>query len=234
MMNYIPVVKRETYPRTFLWRVNLFVIFTEEVSFAPDDERLKEILSVQTKQVFARENDLIALDSDNIIYIISGKSVLITVSAADYKGFENFSKNIPLLKNILECLGVKECQILFSKINRLNFGSALKGKKGIINLAKELMSKDYMSCALISGDDGKSGKYTLVQNDNDVVIVGYTFLTEKEDTIFEMQIDTQTIIRPLEIDLLKHLKEQNDDLFFFWHWAISDALLLNMKEEVKS
>lgn len=234
MMNYIPVVKRETFHRTFLWRVNLFVNFIEEVSFAPDDKRLKEILSVQTKQVFVRENDLIALDSDNIIYIINSKSVLITVSAADYKGFEHFSKITPLLKNILESLGVKECQFLFSKINRLNFGPVLKGKAHIVNLAKELLSKEYMSSALISNDDGKSGKYTLVQNDHDVVIVKYAFLTEKDNTIFEVQIDTQTIIRPLEIDLLKHLKEQNDDLFMFWHWAISDALLLNMKEEMKS
>lgn len=234
MMNYIPVVKRETYRRTFLWRVNLFANFTEEVSFSPDDERLKEILSVQTKQVLVRENDLIALDSDNIFYIINSKSILVSVSAADYKGFEHFSKITPLLMNILECLGVKESQLLFSKINRLNFGPVLKGKTGIVNLAKELMSKEYMSSALISNDDGKSGKYTLVQNDHDVVVVRYAFLTEKEDTIFEVQIDTQTIIRPLEIDLLKHLKEQNDDLFMFWHWAISDALLLNMKEEVKS
>lgn len=234
MMNYIPVVKRETYRRTFLWRVNLFANFTEEVIFSPDDERLKEILSVQTKQVFVRENDLIALDSDNIIYIISSKYVLISVSAGDYKGFEHFSKITPLFRNILDCLGVKECQLLFSKINRLNFGPVLKGKMGIVNLAKELMSKEYMSSALISNDDGKSGKYTLVQNEHDVVIVKYAFLPEKEDTIFEVQIDTQTLIRPLEIDLLKHLKEQNDDLFMFWHWAISDALLLNMKEEVKS
>lgn len=234
MIKYIPAIKRETYPRTFLWRVNLFVSYAELGSFNPDDEKIKEILSAQTKQVFVRESDLIALDSDNIIYIINSKSVLITVSASDYKGFDHFSKIIPLLKNILGCLGVKECQILFSKINRLNFGPELKGKTGIFDLAKELMSKEYMSSAIISDVDGKSGKYTLVQNDHDVVIVRYSFLTEKENTVFEMQIDTQTIIRPLEVDLFKHLKEQNDDLFMFWHWAISDALLLNMKEEVKS
>jgi hypothetical protein len=57
----------------------------------------------------------------------------------------------------------------------LNFGPELNGKIEFFNLAKELMSKEYMSSAIID-EDVKTGKYTLVQNDHDVVIVRYTFL----------------------------------------------------------
>lgn len=141
-----------------------------------------------------------------------------TVSGVDYQGFDRLLEALEPFFEAVSVLGVSEIKPLtIMKTNRF-----LLRNTGLDDEAKQNVVKQLLSPAIIAEMAG--GRKLAKMEKEKLELAGweYSFDNKLDSTVFELRILLSRLAGVSPQDARQVFADINDDLYSYWHWAMSE------------
>lgn len=220
----IPESVRKTYNKSFLYNAAINLSFLNIEDWSTKEIFVKQYLSdkgwTQAEEQY-RTNDGVMMSKENSVILISPKTIILSISKPDYKGFGSID-DIISLTDLLKVMGVENVlNIFLSKINRYMVKKSLEE-------SPEKTMKLLFSPSFIENYDDATGIITISdkhllmfsvrrESQEDVAVINYILTISKSD---EFAVDT----------VIPELNKMNEKMFSAWRWSVSDNVIKMMEK----
>lgn len=212
----IQKIVRRSYNCSFLNSVQLVIAFpNNERKAIPMSSVIKLLEDEGFRLTSAINPDIIRAERGSSNLIIASGTILLTVGARDYMSFENYSRYVTFIKELLHTLHVEEIiTLLFQKRNSYPFTKKeFKEVPTKEELYDSIFSSDFLkeeSSLMLSEQDDKAYMVQRKYSETDVF-----YLVESIISAIEMKA------MPVE-NMSEVLAGLNDEMFSIWNTVTSN------------